>query len=254
MKNFIPGITTVMLLCIVCFFLPHSATSEFIRTLYFYYMAVMVAAAFLGVAAGLLKWLLTGSTTTLLSAVRIFGGNFYTDDKQTFLYSVFKELIRHTWEIFQTSLGHIYLQTQNAFNSQKRVEYWGGATFLILENQKTRKGVSIGTFINVYIKDVLKTDFETTITSGLLFMHEYGHTFDSRKLGVFYLPFIGLPSLISAATAKPVEGQKGMLTHDYRWYEMSANRHAARYFKKYYSFDWKVFEDLYPLQKPSDYA
>ncbi len=243
-----------MLLCIVCFFLPQSAASEFIRTLYFYYMAVMIAVAFLGVVAGLLKWLLTGSTSTLLSAVRIFGGNFYTDDKQTFLYSVFKGLICHTWEIFQTALGHFYLQIQNILVSKKRVDYWGGATFLILENQKTRKGVSIGSFINVYIKDEIKGDFETAVTKGMLFMHEYGHTFDSRIYGIFFLPLIGLPSLISAATAKPVEGTKGVLTHDYRWYEMSANRHAARYFKKYYSFDWKVFEDLYPLQKPSDYA
>lgn len=247
MKHFAPGILAGIIICLLL------KTSFVVLQVYIFYALLMGTSAALGIMSGLIC-IFSGNKTTLMNAFRILGGNFYTSEKQTFFSALLQVLLRHTWEMPQTALGHFYLQIQNILVSKKRVDYWGGATFLILENQKTRKGVSIGSFINVYIKDEIKGDFETAVTKGMLFMHEYGHTFDSRIYGIFFLPLIGLPSLISAATAKPVEGTKGVLTHDYRWYEMSANRHAARYFKKYYSFDWKVFEDLYPLQKPSDYA
>ncbi len=247
MKHFAPGILAGIIICLLL------KISFVVLKVYIFYVLLMGTSAALGIISGLIC-IFSGNKTTLTNAFRILGGNFYTSEKQTFFSALLQVLLRHTWEMPQTALGHFYLQIQNILVSKKRVDYWGGATFLILENQKTRKGVSIGSFINVYIKDEIKDDFETAVTKGMLFMHEYGHTFDSRIYGIFFLPLIGLPSLISAATAKPVEGTKGVLTHDYRWYEMSANRHAARYFKKYYSFDWKVFEDLYPLQKPSDYA
>jgi len=70
-------------------------------------------------------------------------------------------------------------------------------------------------------------------------MHEYGHTFQSRRWGPLYLPIIGLPSAISALTSSQVSGEPlGVTTHDFRWYEMGANRHAARYFRNHYNVDW----------------
>ena len=248
MKRFAPGILAALIICLLL------QTVSVVLTVYIFYFLLMGTSAALGIISGLMIWIFSGHKSTLTNAFKILGGNINTSEKQTFFSALLQVLLRHTWEMPQTVLGHFYLQIQNIVVLKKRVDYWGGATFLILENQKTRKGISIGSFINVYIKDEIKGDFETAITKGMLFMHEYGHTFDSRIYGIFFLPLIGLPSLISAATAKPVAGTKGVLTHDFRWYELSANRHAAHYFKKYYSFDWKVFEDLYPLQKPSDYA
>jgi hypothetical protein len=86
---------------------------------------------------------------------------------------------------------------------------------------------------------------------------EYGHTFDSQIFGALYLPAIGLPSLFSAAGAKQVIGEPdGVSTHDFRWYEMSANRHAARYFSRHYGIDWSTepwrgwtYETLYPRRR-----
>jgi hypothetical protein len=37
-----------------------------------------------------------------------------------------------------------------------------------------------------------------------IFMHEYGHTVDSRLFGVSYLFAIGVPSAISAGNSKTV--------------------------------------------------
>lgn len=50
----------------------------------------------------------------------------------------------------------------------------------------------------------------------------------------------------------------GIKTHDFRWYEMSANQHAARYFSLYYGVDWNrpfglnpgtTIETFYPTRR-----
>jgi hypothetical protein len=47
------------------------------------------------------------------------------------------------------------------------------------------------------------------------------------------------PSLISAKHAKQVEGEEsGVTTHDFRVYEMRANKNTANYFGKFYGVDW----------------
>ncbi len=82
-------------------------------------------------------------------------------------------------------------------------------------------------------------------------MHEYVHNFDSQIFGPFYLPVVGLPSLISVATSRPLPG--GITTHSVRWYERNANKHAARYFGKHYGVDWSIYEPprgRYPRRRP----
>ena len=77
-----------------------------------------------------------------------------------------------------------------------------------------------------------------------LYMHEYGHTIDSKIFGLSYLFVIGAPSLYSAATSKKID--KNTSTHSFRWYEMRANRHAKKYFSNY-GVIWD--EIRYPTQK-----
>lgn len=78
-------------------------------------------------------------------------------------------------------------------------------------------------------------------------MHEYGHTFDSHNYGLAYLFAVGVPSLISAAGASPIDREPfGVTTHDFKPYEMRANRHASRYFSKYYGVDWSIYETTHP--------
>ena len=79
-------------------------------------------------------------------------------------------------------------------------------------------------------------------------MHEYGHTFDSQIFGLSYLNAVGIMSLLSASNST-YDALTGLSSHDTFWSERRANRHAARYFNKYYDVDWNRFEppfDTYP--------
>ena len=62
----------------------------------------------------------------------------------------------------------------------------------------------------------------TTAHNGI-YMHEYGHTLQSRNYGIFYLPYIGPRSLLSAASSSD---------HREKWYEREASAYARRYFGK----------------------
>lgn len=67
-----------------------------------------------------------------------------------------------------------------------------------------------------------------------LFVHEYGHYIQSQLFGIFYLPIIAIPSLISASgiTGTP---------HSYHWYEVHASKCGAMYFDQYYGRGRKGF-------------
>ena len=99
----------------------------------------------------------------------------------------------------QTSIGNVYTQVRNSNGNVSRVDYFGGATFATNENAMYEDGVSIGNFININIKDRISGNFKDYLLSNPLYMHEYGHTIDSRILGLSYLFAIGIPSLNSAS-------------------------------------------------------
>jgi hypothetical protein len=60
---------------------------------------------------------------------------------------------RHTWEMLQSLGGQGYTQIMNMTGNMDRVDYFGGATFATNENVSTRKGVSLGNYININIHD-----------------------------------------------------------------------------------------------------
>ena len=98
-------------------------------------------------------------------------------------------------------------------------------------------GVSLGTFVDLWAASWMRGEGEKFIVGNQICMHEFGHTADSQIFGWFYLPFIGLPSLLSAL---------GKGTHNTFWTEIRANRHAKRYFEKHYSIAWN--ESGYPTE------
>jgi hypothetical protein len=220
------------------------------------YASVQVGSAALSTISGLGQGIFTGDWGPLGNAGQIFLGNFYLDENRSFFGGVWQGISRHTWEFPQTLIGHTWTQLRNTFGAVDRVDYFGGATFATRENQDGRSGMSLGNFINITISDEIVGDFENRVTSDPLFMHEYGHTFDSQIFGISYLLAIGLPSLISASGATQVIGEPpGVSTHDFRWYEMRANRHAARYFGRHYGVDWNspyigfTIETFYPRRR-----
>ena len=206
-----------------------------------------------GTVSGLGHGVFRGDWSVLGNTWKQFAGNFYLDGKRNFFGQTLQGLGRFSWELPQSTIGHGVSQVRNAFGGVDRVDYFGGATFSTAENQTSAYGVSIGNHINMSIDDAITGGFADWVINDPLFMHEYGHTFDSQIFGAFYLPVVGLPSLISAATATQVAGRPtGVYTHDFRWYERSANRHAARYFGKHYGVNWNrsyrtsTIEDFYP--------
>lgn len=109
----------------------------------------------------------------------------------------------------------------------------------------------MGDYCNMDIKGTITGGFDNYVKSDPIFMHEYGHTVDSRLYGLSYLFAIGVPSMISAANASTIAGKLAD-THDYKSYEMRANRKAKRYFGGYYGVSWNTkyrladYEAYYP--------
>ncbi|MEO1626651.1 MAG: RHS repeat-associated core domain-containing protein, partial [Bacteroidota bacterium] len=199
----------------------------------------------MGVLAGLGRGAVRGDWTSLGNAFKLAFGNLYLDSNRNFLGQAWQGISRFTWESLQMTIGHGFSQASNAFGRIDRVDYFGGATWAFRTNQADGWGNSIGNHINISLRgDVV--DF----TGNPLLMHEYGHTFDSQIFGIGYLFIVGIPSAISFATARQVPGETfGVTTHDFRWFEMTANRHAARYFGNNYGVDWDEHETFYPRRR-----
>ena len=213
--------------------------------------------------------------TTGASIIRGFGDNgwaglevpaknllglFYLDEND-FWEGVKQGYLRHTLEFLQTGLGYDYTQFRNFFDPVDRVDYLGGATFVTKENSKNEQGVTIGNYANMDIFGQIGTvSFDEYVKNKPLYMHEYGHTIDSRRYGLAYLFYVGGPSLMSAALStsssetSPTTGLSfKRYTHDVFRTETSANRNASTYFSEHYGVSWSTryrngtIEDYYPL-------
>ncbi|HPI00336.1 MAG TPA: RHS repeat-associated core domain-containing protein, partial [Chitinophagaceae bacterium] len=186
------------------------------------YAATTGVSVFNGVAAGVMA----GDWSMLENAGKILLGNFYLDGNRSFLGQVWQGVSRFSWEALQTTIGSGYAQTRNAIGDVTDVEYFGGATLVdSRDGSNDRNGTTLGPFING--KNIGKASPDND-----LFMHEYGHTLQSNRLGLLYPFIVGIPSIISAATEQQIDAD--VTTHEFRWYEMQANRLASKYAEKYY--------------------
>jgi len=174
------------------------------------------------------------------NAARIWAGKYYSDDNISFGGQLMQGLSRSTWEILQSWGGYNYSQIRNIAGDVDRVDYLGGATFVTNEGAAGGAwGVSLGNYLNLNINGGIIGSFSEWVTNNPLYMHEYGHTFDSRGYGPAYLFKVGIPSARSAKRSTQISGEpQGVETHDFQWYEMNANRYAARYFGRYYGVNW----------------
>jgi len=199
------------------------------------YGKAQLAVGGFNMTAGLIDGVNNGDWTRFRNAGKLFLGNFYLDENDPGL-GICNGILRHTWEIPQTFLGHTISQAFNFAGYTEKVEYWGGVTFgTNSKDGLTGGGISLGNFINVNV-DSPYDNFNDYILRGGDYglMHEYGHTFDSRYLGPLYLPIVGLPSLKSASSNEMVVYQElTILKHNIMGYERSANRHAKRYFRRF---------------------
>ena len=178
-----------------------------------------------------------------LNATKTFLGNFNLDEN-SFLGGVWQGISRHSWEIPQTFIGAGWTYIRNTVGNVDRIDYLGGVTFATNEYSKDYQGVTLGNYINVDLYSGVTGDFDYFATHvEPMYMHEYGHTIDSRNFGITYLLAIGLPSVISAASIGDGHSHKIFYT------ELLANRHAEKYFSKWYAVEWDSWADDYPLTK-----
>ena len=91
-----------------------------------------------------------------------------------------KEILLYIWQLPQNLIGLILLLF---YKHEKEYHRLNGRTFYYTEEM--RSGISLGNYIIMNRED--KED-------GM--KHEYGHTIQSRYLGLFYLILIGLPSIL----------------------------------------------------------
>ena len=170
-------------------------------------------------------------------AAQLTRGLFLTDPHRSPWCRVWQLLSRFTWELPQTLVGWMYSLSRAFAGQVDRIETFGGITFAIKSGCNYSMGVSLGTFIDLWSGSWMHGEGEAYVLGNQICMHEFGHTADSQRFGWLYLPFVGLPSLISAL---------GKGDHNVFWTEIRANRHAKRYFGKYYSIAWN--ESGYPSE------
>lgn len=164
-------------------------------------------------------------------------GLFLTNPKRSAMGRVWQLVSRFTWELPQILVGWFFSVARALAGRAERVDVLGGITFVTGKACSFGGGVSLGNFVDLWLWRALPGHDESFVLCDQLCMHEFGHTVDSQLFGWFYLPVIGLSSLISAM---------GKGNHNVFWTEIRANKHAKRYFSKYYSMAWK--EDGYPTQ------
>ena len=170
-------------------------------------------------------------------AAQLTRGLFLTDPNRSSWGRVWQLLSRLTWELPQTFVGWLYTLARTFAGQIDRVDVLGGITFATKSNCNFSMGVSLGTFVDLWAGSWMRGEGEGFILGNQICMHEFGHTADSQLFGWFYLPVIGLPSLLSAF---------GKSNHNVFWTELRANNHAKKYFGKHYSITWN--EAGYPTE------
>ena len=192
----------------------------------------------------------TGAKKRAANALRICVGLFVTDKNMSVARRVWQLFSRFTWELPQTLIGWLYAELRNMAGAVDKVDFIGGATYVINEHWKRggSQGVSLGNIINIdrhgmILHEGEKGTFKDFVTSNHLFMHEYGHYMQSQRWGILYLFSMGIPSLTNCIYDRIHRTD----THDTYYTETSANRNAKRYFCKNYGTEWN--EKLFPLNK-----
>lgn len=180
----------------------------------------------MSILSGLITFIYRKDRTRIYNSWKILKGNFYTNENHGVFKKAVQLISRFTWELLQTTTGYVFSQLRNTLGYVHSVNSIYGVTYVISENQKKRWGVSIGNHINISLWDKISTGFNARFYSDTLFIHEIGHTVDSRLFGPAYLLAIGIPSVISITTATRHLTESS--THDFFWTEKRADRHAEK--------------------------
>jgi hypothetical protein len=135
------------------------------------------------------NWDPTNPGTRFNNALRIDRGLLFEHGPN---YSAWDVVSRYTWELPQTLVGYLYGGTRNITGNCNRVEYFDGITVLVGAGA-FGGSVTFGNFISLY------PGIEPS-WSDQTFIHEFGHTQQSKLFGLSYLYIIAPNSLVSTST------------------------------------------------------
>lgn len=170
------------------------------------------------------------------NAGKIILGNFYLDENKSFFGQVWEGISRHTWEYPQQAVGFFWSGIRNCWAD--RVDFWGGATF-VTNFAADSEGVTIGSFINIDNGEPRSNmDSYPSFDDYMLshehvvdhyYIHEYGHTIQSKIWGPLYLP---VPALLSLWNCRDF-WDSTKTPHSKYWTEVWANTYSKKYLKKH---------------------
>ncbi|MDQ3073530.1 MAG: hypothetical protein M3Q97_09750 [Bacteroidota bacterium] len=139
-------------------------------------------------------------------------------------------LRRWFWEQPQTFLGFFTAFIAIWIRPVRQVVQFEGYTILL--GAGWRGSMSLGTYL------FLNRDHKAGAGEGV-FMHEFGHSLQSRKSGPLFLFKYGIPSIV---------------TNNYYWTEADANLRSALYFRDRYGIPFSEWKKSRFSQIPDDLA
>ena len=155
------------------------------------------------------------------NTAKVIGGLFALDMNQSILGMSWQLISRFTWESIQTVVGLVAGIVASEMGIVDNVDYFKGAT-LVRYGVNIDGAFTVGSFIagnNLYLTQ--KELKERGLKGRPLLRHEYGHVIQSRLAGLFYLPFIAVPSVIDCKLDPK--------NHDTRSYEVEATEFGKKY-------------------------
>ena len=135
-------------------------------------------------------------------------------------------LFMHTpgWETPQSVMGNVSAHARNITGNVTNVEV--GLNYVLVNNRDAdRWGFTLGTYIN---SGGIVEDYK----HDPLFIHEFGHTVQSKILGPSYFFKVGVPSAMSAFFDYDTQIEHN---HDRTWFEINANQFGQIFYEPDYT-------------------
>jgi hypothetical protein len=167
----------------------------------------------------------------------MFKGNF-NESKKQFLNAVKIDaglIMSSPDEFGQTMLGNSISHLRNASGNVTNVELGWNYVLVNDENSSEWQGMTLGSYINGWGID---SDYK----HDPIFVHEFGHTIQSKLIGPYYMTKVGVPSGLSGYLAYYTNSGHD---HNTTWFEINANQNGQLFYTPDYAIGGSSSEE-YP--------
>ncbi len=176
------------------------------------------------------------------NAIKIDAGQFAWNSDWDPGLNICSIFLRNTWERPQMDLGRVISHFRNNLDDVT-VDYYKGAT--VIKGTEDSGAMTLGSYING------GPNLSEELLDDSMLEHEYGHTFQSRILGPFYLPVVGIPSFMGSGVYYMSNGSH---QHRNEWYEVWSNQLSYTYHKdRGYPDVADKLSKSYPIEQNPDW-